>query len=378
MKLKFKLIPFIISILIIVISVTGVTIYAYKGYDTNKIRFVNDYFHYSDHSKVETLDEIESYNRFASAYYRKAGDEFTFNDIKSDYVYNETPSQNSKNFIDGATYKDGILHLDGWFDIIPYAVSTYNSDTNAWVYTYYFYVFNVNYRYQSLIRNLNFCFVNGIGNDESEFVGTYKLNTVIDEIKSGTYLGANGTNLPTYKFKSSRTDADGNPVIESESMYIYDDKAKGEFCPKGAYVYRLTAMSETLSDTDKETYTGERRWLSQLENATFSIYYTGEDSTATKPDNFVEIVRGTFTRKYENVETFNNLSKANNDVAEGAQSDLFKAGYGAYIAKRIIITGLITFAISGVLAFLFYLIWQDDVKKEPKQKKEEKKKLQFK
>ena len=368
-RLQFKLIPFIISVLIIVVSVTGICLYAYKGYDTNKIRFVNSYFNYEDHSAQSTEEQIKNYTKFSSAYYSVPADEFKFTDVKSGFEYNETASQNSKNFIDGATYANGVLHLEGWFDIAPYAVTTYNSDTQDWVYSYYFYVYNVNYKYASLINNLYFCFVDGIGGDEDNFVGTYKLNAVIEEFKEDKYPGANGTNLPTYTYNGKNA--------SSYAMYIYDLNATGSFAEKDDKVYRLISLSETLSTSDKETLT-ESRWLYQMKNATFSIFYSGEESSSSiSPENLIEIVRGTYTSKYEKGSDFNAAASVKDSgVYEGYAEDLNKAGYGKFIFTRILITGLITFAISGVLAVLFYLIWQDSPEEaeERKQYKLEKKK----
>ena len=356
-RLKFKLIPFIISVLIVVVSVFLVCSYAYKKYEANKLRFIYNYFHKDNYSEVSCEDQIEDFAKFTSVYYSSKGDEFTFYDVKSGNKYGETPAKSSFNFIDGASYKDGVLHLEDWFDMKIYAMTTYNTDSKEWVYTYYFFIYNVNYKNSTLISQLYFTFVDGIGNEESEFVGTVKLNTVMDEIKTGKNADANTVNCPSYVY--SYNGSDGN-TYSGDTLYLHDNGAHGTYGNGNIYIYRLTTMNETLSVGDKETLT-ERRWLYEMDSATFSIFTVGGSGIlSTNEDDYTELVRGTYERKYQKAEDFNAaVSDESSKVIKGYDRNLYDAGYGKFIAGRIAITGLITFVISGIVGFLFYLIWQD-------------------
>ena len=154
-------------------------------------------------------------------------------------------------------------------------------------------------------------------------------------------------------------------------MYIHDNKATGKVLSSDddPHVYRLTSMTESNSETstlDDEETTG--RWLSELSSASFSIFYTKGSSITENDNDVVEIVRGTYNRKYETAEKFNAGYGTDENIHKGFAGDLYKAGYGKFIFKRIFIQGLITFVISGILATLFYLIWQDDLEENPKMK----------
>ena len=366
-KIKFRLVPFIISLLIVIGSVTGITLYSYYEFDNNKIRFVADYFHYEDYKSVETETQIEDYVKFNTENYAKVSEGLKFYDVKSKKDYTATPSDNSKNFINGATWENGVLHLPGYFDLAMYAETTYNEDAEEWIFTYYLYLYNVNYDSATMMDHLYFVFVDGIGESgETELYGVTKLDTMIQEVKDGEYGGPNGVNLPTYAFSGKQ--ASSNP------MYIHDNNATGvgvsdENTP---YVYRLTTMTEALSSTsDLDDDIEAARWFYELKSSTFSIFHSGSNTLVNAieqgtTDELTELVRGTYENPYKDAEDFN--SKVGDGVVNaGFDKDLFDAGYGKFIFWRIFIEGAITFVISGVLALLFYLIWQDDEVEEKKQ-----------
>lgn len=366
-KIKFRLIPFIISLLIVISSVTGITLYSYYKYDNNKIRFVADYFHYEEYKSVETETQIEDFVKFTTANYSKISEGLNFIDAKSGNTYTNKPSDNSKNLVNGAIWENGVLHLPGYFDLAMYAETVYNTDSEEWILTYYIYLYNVNYDVVDSMDKLYFVFVDGIGeSQENELYGVTKLDTMIKEIKDAEYGGPNGTNLPTYSFSGEQ--ASSNP------MYIHDNNAKGSAISDDnvPYVYRLTTMTEALSSTsDLDDEIETARWFYELKSTTFSIFHSGSDTLYNAiekgtTDEIKELVRGTYVNPYEDAEDFN--SKVDNaTIFDGYEKNIFDAGYGKFIFWRIFIEGAITFVISGVLALLFYLIWQDDEIEEKKQ-----------
>ena len=370
-KLKFKLIPFLISLFIVIGAVTGICLYSYYKYENNKILFVADYFHYEDYKSVTTEEQIENFVKMESKYYQLVTDELRYFDVKSGKEFNEPPSKDSKNSVqgNGATWSNGVLHIPGYFDLKFYTEITWNSDQETWVYSYYAFVYNVNYFSNDVINNLYFCFVNGTGeseydkaNDSGELYGTTKLNLVLQEVKDGKNGTPNTINEPKYKYSGTSS---------TYPMYIHDNKASGEILGSDddPHVYRLTSMTESNSETsslDDEETTG--RWLSELSSASFSIFYTKGSSITENENDVVEIVRGTYNRKYETAKKFNTAYGTDENIHKGFAGDLYKAGYGKFIFKRIFIQGLVTFIISGILATLFYLIWQDDLEENPKVK----------
>lgn len=376
-NLKFKLVHFIIALLIVAGSVAGISLYSYYGHDNNKIKFANDYFHLEDYKSVDALEQIENYVSLTAESYAKISDGLSFYDIKSKKEYNATPSDNSKNYINGATFDNGILHIPGWFDLVMYAQTSYNVDAEEWAFTYYLYLFNVNHQTEDFIDKLYFCFVDGTGEStEPELYGVTKLDLMIQEIKDAEYGGPDGTNLPQYSYSGKQ--ASSNP------LYIYDNGATGAGVTADSvpYIYRLTSMNEALSETsDLDDDIEKARWFYELKETTFSIFHSGSNNltdaiSKDTTDELEEIVRGTYTNPYKDAEDFN--SKVDNKVVfSGADNNLYEAGYGKFIFWSIFVEALITFVVSGILAVLYYLIWQDDEEvkttKAPKKLKPKKK-----
>lgn len=367
-KIKFKLVPFIISLAIVLGSVAGITLYSYFEYDNNKLRFVADYFHYEDYKSVETTTQIDNFIDMTTYAHQNIKDGLKFYDASSKKEYTNIASDNSKNLINGATWENGVLHLPGYFDLKFYAETLYNTEDEKWVFSYYIYLFNVNYETKDIIEHLYFSFVDGTGESpEGELYGTTKLDTIIDEFKDGKNGGANAINLPSFQYTGNNS--------SSYTMYIHDNNSiNHNLTDDTPYVYRLTALNETLSESsDLDDHIEERRWFSELESTTFSIFYSGSNALSDAISNgttneIKEIVRGTYVNPYKNAEAFNQLAEENtNDISLGYSKNLYKAGYFKFIIGRIVIEGLITFVISGILAILFYLIWQDD-EEEPKAK----------
>lgn len=378
-NLKFKFVHFIIALLIVVGSVTGISLYSYYKHDAKKIKFANDYFHVEDYKSVSALEQIENYAKLNSENYAVIKEGLSFYDVKSKKEYNATPSEHNKNLINGATWSDGILHIPGWFDLTMYAQTTYNTDAEEWVFTYYLYLFNVNYKTADMLDKLYFMFVDGTGESgEAELYGVTKLDLMIQEVKDAEYGGPNGTNLPQFTYTG--TQQSSNP------LYIYDNGATGVgvSSDETPYIYRLTSMTEALSQTsDLDDDIESARWFYELESTTFSIFHSGSNNLTNAiqngtTDELEEIVRGTYENPYKNVEDFN--SKVGNGIVfEGAAGSLYEAGFGKFIFWDIFLEAAITFVVSGILAVLYYLIWQDEeevkttkVPKKLKQKKNKK------
>lgn len=375
-NLKFKLVHFIIALLIVACSVTGITMYSYYGHDTNKIKFANEYYHVEDYKSLTALEQIENHVKLSGDSYAHIVDGLSFYDIKSKKEYNATPSDNSKNHINGATWENGVLHIPGWFDLTVYAQTNYNSDAEEWTFTYYLYLFNVNYKTADMMDKLYFCFVNGTGESgENELYGVTKLDVMIDEIRNAEYGGPDGANIPQFSYTGKQ--ASSNP------LYIYDNGATGAGVTESEvpYIYRLTSMTEALSTNSDLDDDITSRWFYELESSTFSIFHSGSygltDAISNgTTDELEEIVRGTYVNPYEDAEDFN--SKVGDGVVfDGADGSLYKVGYGKFMFWRLVIEGAVTFLVSGVLAILYYLIWQDEEEekttKAPKKLKPKKK-----
>ena len=103
-NLKFKLVHFVIALLIVAGSVAGITLYSYYGHDTNKIKFANEYYHVEDYKSLTALEQIENHVKLSGDSYAHIVDGLSFYDIKFKKEYNATPSDNSKNQINCAKW----------------------------------------------------------------------------------------------------------------------------------------------------------------------------------------------------------------------------------------------------------------------------------
>ena len=382
-RITFKLIPFLISLFIVIGSVTGICLYSYYSYDNNKLRFVADYFHYEDFSDFETERQIEDFVKFKSANYQVVNDNLTYIDSRSRQKYSENPlgETATKSQFPDATWSNGVLNIPGYFKIKAYGLTTYNKDVKKFIYNYYFYIFDVNYDKVD-VNNLYFIFVDG----DAEAISVKKaigeedekidlLDAAINEIKEGKNGNANTVNLESYKFTGKS--------VTSYSMYIRDNNStnsKKKDDDPVPYVYRLTTLSETLLEEnkdgnpvdDKGNIITKSRAFSEIKNVNFAIYDSHGDELGSKIEDFEEIVRGSYEAEFTKADDFNKAAEENKSIHKGANDVIYDAGYGKFIWVRIFVEGLVTLLISGVLGVLFYLIWQDD-EEESKASKSRKK-----
>ena len=399
--MKFKLIPFIISILIVLGGTVGLCLYSYYGYDSNHFEYLTEYLHTTDYATIpDSLEsQVEKYSKLKSTYYQVIDDGLQYYDIKKakntsidQALYTSNPSKSTAGFgIDGAKFENGVLHVgDGdnhYFDVMLLLEATYTSDMGVWGYNYYFAIFNINYDLIYSGDNLYLLFVNGDKYSENdELYGASKLDQVMTEFKSGdinvlynpstsfymTYLGTDFTLMDTGATKN------GKKVSAKEVQRLYT----------------MTSSKSVVSDLDDES--ASNLYFHELNNVCFSIVSTGKigvskDYNAERED-YKEIVRGTLNVKYPNYNEYflnakgqevtkvhlgvddyvaaygtdENIKKGQTKYMEAAEwvIDWNKTTYPEYIRKHIIVVGIISFACSSLVAFLFYAIWQDDESKK--------------
>lgn len=368
--ITFKIIPFLISLFILIGSVSGICLYSYYKFDANMLKFVAEYSHFEDYKSVATEKQIEDMVKLNSEYYQQVETGLKYYDVKSGNEYTSTPSDSSKDLVRGATWKNGVMHIPGYFDIKAYAVTTWNAESEKYIYSYYFYLYNVNYEVEDIIRHLYFVFVKGIGDptDEHELYGTKKLELVLEEVENGENGGPNGTNLDQFAYTGKN--------VSSRTMYIRDNNATNTVTDTTPFVYRLVTLAESQSETSDLDNEEKSHSFGELENCTFSIFHSGDTdiydaiTAGDKLTGMKEIVRGTFENPYTSAEKFNEAINAEGSmIYRGYGENLYKAGYGKFIWPTILLHGSIAFVISGILAVLFYLIWQGDEPTSDKDKK---------
>ncbi len=78
MKLKFKFIPFMISLLIVVGVTFGICWYSYHGYEGNKLKYLNSYFHVDDYESQSASELINHAVKMQTTKFQKGSNLVSF------------------------------------------------------------------------------------------------------------------------------------------------------------------------------------------------------------------------------------------------------------------------------------------------------------
>lgn len=346
MKLKFKIIPFLISLLLVVGVTFGICWYSLHDYQINKNRFYDDYFHVEDYEDVDSTTLIENAIKYDYSNYKKADSVLSITDFNKDLLGDES-----------ATYKDGTIHIPGYFDIDVYL--QYSDDgQGTGKCEYYFYFYNVQYtKIANISSPLTVILARGTGvmsEDELEDIedtdfdslyGDTLIDKAIDRINDETNTN-NGSQNTAVQFSVN-------------SYPVYDNNATN--APTG---YNRVWRAPIRNDINNDDIYDEE--INEFGTLTFAILSYAKDGTCK------ELLRGTIS-DLENRKDSDFKLGANSDILS---NDALKSEYYSYIWLRVALHGLIAFVITGVIAVLFYLIWidTDNTKEEEKQNQPKKKK----
>lgn len=335
MKFKFKLIPFLISLLIVVGITFGICWYSYHDYPLNKYDFYEEYFHMEDYEDYKSEELIANAVKFQYEGYIKASDT-----IKG--VDNED---------NGSTYKDGTISIPGYFDVDIYITVVDNEGEKT--YSYYFYLYNVNYQNSTLdpINEIGVIVVKGIGEGAAETEDDEEFgDTLLD--KAITNLGdKNSSSQPSYNALA----AYGYTANSARTYPIFDTGYSGDNKVSVSTEHYVWRCAPRLDYAHKEI-------ADQSNNpdgeATFAIVDFGGSEVKT-------LFKGTMTG-------LNKLDEVNYE--EGCNQDPTNSFYGSVVFPKILLHGGIAFVISAVIAFLFYLLWLDPKDEQTTYKPKNKKK----
>lgn len=352
MKRKIKIIPFLISLLIVLGSVVGICIYSYN-WQTNHERYLEHVFDLENKKGETTNETLEETMKWSSHYYQFNPGTLKYRDSKTKKDYKEVPFTNTSEGNINNYYKNGILHIEGWFDVVVYSVVNQTELTNEetgetkteYNLNYYFIFENIDYAATKNFTpaNIGFVFVEGIGegyveegDEDAVEYGDAALETYLENIENGE---STSTNAYYYYFSG--------PTL---TYRVLDKNAKNTEEGVYSYLYKVMPFEGETNDTS----------FNELEEITFAIIYTDENN---KIKNLAE---GTLT-DLPKLEDYLNGTVGN----EGYQADYNKAPYINFIWPRILLHASIALVLSGIVAVLFYLIWDTD---EPNKNKNNNKK----
>lgn len=330
MKFKFKLIPFLLSLLIVFGVTFGICWYSYHEYPLNKYAFYEEYFHLDDYENYETTELIENAVKFQFNGYKKASSTIQLVETSN----TETPS-----------YKDGTISVPGYFDIDVYITESVSEGEST--YNYYFYFYNVNYKNSTFepSERIQIVVVEGSGegtseNEDDELYGNALLDQELEELYDD-----DENNNPKYNGLypySWNTESHYYPVFDNGHS---NDEKNTEVTEH--YVYRSAPRESHLK---QEIFNDK---IPEDGTATFAIIAKNNDG-----DDYKELVRGTFSE-------INKLNEV--EFKEGCAGDAYKADYFDVVGSKVFLHGAIAFGISAVIAILFYMLWLDPKQSSKKQ-----------
>ena len=348
----FKVIPFCLSLLIVILLTGGIALYTTYGYDQTKYEFVDGYLGLENNQNLPAVDYLNKSIALESAKYADASTvvDLNYRDPSTKAIYNENGINSGDN--KKGTYKNGIMHVKGYFDIYLSATISENKNDNGEVVkeiAYTFFFFNVDYTNLGFTssgdaqKRLFVTFVEGIdsrsaddyNNDETKY-GDAALEelsyTGVDSPASG-YLYSYSNESGDFGFKYQVFDK--GATYNSEKMQL--DSVTDPIC--------ILATSNVFSENGL--------YLDEQESVTFAIYLLNSDGELEKT-----VIEGTIdniiTSKELNEET---EKKFNKGYAQNLQA---VPTFINYTWKTIGIFTAIAFAISLVLAVLFYSFWIDE------------------
>ncbi len=340
---KIKLIPFIISILFPLACTTFIVCYSYGVNDTytkNKDRYEvhvqNEYYD----KNGQASDEIKKAVTMDSNKYQLVSlnnlDENFSGDLNSS-LYAYTSNVESTNE-DGETETT----LEIAYSLYLYDIVYNNKYTNSTVFG------TQNGVYLKNGASLAVVYVKGTGAAPEE-----KLNIALDELKekgsttTGTYVAASKVDI---------NDTNAQSFTSSD-----DEEAK---------TYRVSLFNSLTSDffdfEDLETIYEEDIKDGQVIEEGYTLALVNYYSSGAHSNSVKVISTFTIDNVYE-AEAFEDLET----VLEGYSSDFEKAGfsYFKFVFPTLLWQGALTLVITGILAVLFYAIWQVEEVETEEQKR---------
>lgn len=333
MKLKFKLIPFMLSLLIVFGITFGICWYSYHNYRGNKHSFYEEYFHLNDYEDYESTELLENAVKFQFDEYKKASNTVALHNIDKDIA----PS-----------YSNGTIHVPGYFDIDVYITNSISEGEAT--YSYYFFFYNVNYQ-----------------------------NSTYDPVDKVQVLLVNGSGAGIPEEEGEEENIYGDALLDQELEKLFDEDEDNN--PKYNGLYPHSYSSDNVhypvfdngykNDEDNENVTEHYvyRCAPRQNNAKEEIFNdkVPEDGTLTfaiislnsAKNKHTELVRGTIS----------NIDKlSEEEYEEGYAGDVYAADFSSIVGSTVAIHGAIAFGISAVIAILFYLLLMDPKEQEKKVK----------
>ncbi len=339
------LIVILICLFVTILATVGICCYNYYGYVNYKVKYLDDYFEDANEKTTSTKERIEKILKWdAKGYSDKLN--VTYRDPITKEVITDVKVSSDRAENVNAYYENYTLHLPKYFDINLYRVVGEEEDSDGvkkYTDSYYFYLSNINYNQIPDFepRNLYMTFVEGIGEESDQ-----ALSDVVEELKAADV----NTGFPPATYSYSITSEDGSSFLKS--YFLLDnpvDEFKDEETEDGT-----TKTYYIYSNECRKSYGDEPVNFSETKALTFVLYYQND----TDRSSFKNLVEGTFEANLKD----NKLITPEEFLAldttySGYNKAFYQESYRKFIMPKIILTGVITFLIVGVVSGVLATLW---------------------
>lgn len=363
---KFKIIPFCISLLMVILVTGGIGVYTTFYYGQTDVKFLDKYFDIEskENKNLPTEQYIEKALQLENKFYSDADIQkelgLSYRDPKTKKAYT---AEKFSSLTDGNVsnyYKNNVMHVDGYFDLELKVLISETKDEKGEIVTsleYVFFFYNMDYTkmgFESAAdpqERIKIAFVDGVNSKtENEFdedethTGDLALSEMMND---DSYAGDPAVFRYEYGYYSEKKAVDvalpiydRGAVVDGENLKVGDESN-----PVTVYKCNISVAPNTNS-----------QYFDELESATFCIYLLNDGEAS-----HTSLVEGTVSNILQ-------LDDFDEDTFEkGYNNKLHTApSFVKYTWTTITIFTGIALILSTVLATLFYMIWIDD--KQPVKK----------
>lgn len=369
-KRNFKIIPFCISLLMVILVTGGIGIYTTFYYGQTDIKFLDKYLDVNseENKNLPTDQFLDKAIQLENLLYSDADIQkdlgLSYRDPKTKKTYT---AEKFPSFSDGNTlnfHKNNVMHIEGYFDLELKVLITETEDekgqkVKSLEYVFYFYNmdytkmgFESSYDPQEKIR---IAFVDGVNNkteDEFEEDEAHTGNLALEEMMNDdTYAGDPAVMKYEYGYYKGNKFVDVHVPVYDRGAVVDGENLKVADITDPVTVYKCNIS--VAQNTNGQ-------YFDDLDSATFCIYLLNDGQSS-----HTTLVEGTVA----NILSLDDLNE--NTFEKGYNNALHTVpSFLKYTWTTVILFTGIALILSTVLATLFYMIWIDE--KQPTKNKSKK------
>ena len=280
---KFKVIPFCISLLIVILITGGIGVYTTFYYGQADVKFLSGYLGVEENENLSSAEYINKALELETKGYIDAPEsiKLNFRDAKTKNNYGPEKFESISQGNVANYFKDGVMHVEGYFDISLKILLTEEKNSKGEIeqsYTYVFYLYNIDYTKMGFENTVDpqdrirIAFVEGVDSrnedqytDDESYLGDVALKEMMDD---ETYEGDLAVLSFTYGYYNEKKGVSGNYPVYDRGATVDTEKME------------ITSANDPVCVLKSSLYNNsEGKYFDELEAVTFSIYVLNEEET---------------------------------------------------------------------------------------------------